>query len=104
VKNPARLRHYTRSAGKNGGRIREKGNFADPTAKRPDDFNCVVVLHIEPPGFSSWHRLPRVGFGAESFGTTTLWRVTLQRRQGKSHLAIESIDDCYCRLPRVVMP
>jgi hypothetical protein len=35
---------------------------------------------------------------------TMLWRVTLQRRQGKSPLAIESIDDCYCRLPRGVMP
>jgi hypothetical protein len=35
-------------------------------------------------------------------GTTVLWRVTLQHRQGKSPLAIESIDDCYCRLPRGV--
>ena len=51
---------------------------------------------------ASWllnlHRVPRVGFGTESFGTTMLWRVTLQRQQGKSPLAIESIDDCYCRL------
>jgi hypothetical protein len=60
-------------------------------------------LHVEPPGFSFWHRVPRVRFGTESFGTTMLWRVTLQRRQGKSPLAIESIDDRNCRLPRVVI-
>ena len=64
-------------------------------SKRRDDFNCVVALHIEPPGFSIWHRVPRVGFGAKSFGTTMLWRVILQRQQGKSPLAIESIDDRY---------
>src|SRR5262245_50520430 len=29
-----------------------------------------------------------------------LWRMTLQRRRGKSPLAIESIDDRYCHLPR----
>ena len=39
-----------------------------------DDFNCVVALHIEPPGFSFWHRVPRVRFGTESFGSTILWR------------------------------
>jgi hypothetical protein len=38
------------------------------------------------------------------FGTTMLWRLTLQRRQGKSPLAIESIGDCYCRMRRGVMP
>jgi hypothetical protein len=103
VKNPARFHQYTRSARKNGSRIREQGNFADPTAKRRDDFNYVVALHIELPGFSISHRVPRVGFGAESFGTTMLWRVTLQRRQGKSPLAIESIDNRYCRR-RGVMP
>ena len=31
------------------------------------------------------------------------WKMTLQRWQGKSPLAIESIDDCYCRLPRGVI-
>jgi hypothetical protein len=39
----------------------------------------------------------RLGGGTESFGTTMLWRMTLQRRRGKSPLAIESIDDRYCR-------
>src|SRR5206468_7246439 len=78
-----------------------------------DDFNCVVALHVEPPGFSSWHRVPRVRFGTESFGTTMLWRasfgptmlwrVTLQRRRGKSPLAIESINDRNCRFPRGVI-
>lgn len=48
VKNPARFQQYTRSARKNGSRIWEKGNFADPAAKRRDDFNCIVALHIEP--------------------------------------------------------
>jgi hypothetical protein len=32
------------------------------------------------------------------------WRMTLQRWRGKSPLAIESIDDRYCRSPRGVMP
>ena len=35
---------------------------------------------------------------------TILWRVTLQRRRGKSPLAIESTEDGYCRSPRRVMP
>jgi hypothetical protein len=65
-----------------------------------DDFDQVVALHIDLPGFSSWHRGPRVDHGKQSFGTTTLWRVALQRRRGKSPLAIESIDDRYCRSPR----
>jgi hypothetical protein len=37
------------------------------------------------------------------FGATMLWRVTLRRRQGKSSLAIESINDRNCRLPRGVI-
>jgi len=41
---PVRFHQYSRSAGKNGSRIREHGNFADPTAKRRDGFNCVVVF------------------------------------------------------------
>jgi hypothetical protein len=47
-------------------------SFADLTAKGRDDFNCAVVSHIELPGFSIWHRVPRVGFGTESFGPTVL--------------------------------
>jgi hypothetical protein len=35
---------------------------------------------------------------------SNLWKMTLQRRRGKSPLAIESIDDRYCRSPRGVMP
>jgi hypothetical protein len=46
----------------------------------------------------------RVGRCTESFGTTMLWRMTLQRRRGKSPLAIESIDDRYCHSPCGVMP
>jgi hypothetical protein len=34
---------------------------------------------------------------------TNFWKMTLQRRQGKSPLAMESIDACYCRLPRGVI-
>src|SRR3954454_1488528 len=104
VKHPAQLHQYTRSARKNGSRIRHQGNFADPAAKGRDNFNCVVALHIESPGFSIPHRVPRVRSCTESFGTTMLWRVTLQGQQGKSPLAIESIDDRYCHLPRCMMP
>jgi hypothetical protein len=64
----------------------------------------MVALHIKPPGFSSPHRDPHVGFGTKSVGSTMLWKVTLQRRQGKSPLAIESIIDGYCRLPPRVIP
>jgi hypothetical protein len=35
---------------------------------------------------------------------SNFWKMTLQRRRGKSPLAIESIDDRYCRSPRGVMP
>jgi hypothetical protein len=40
----------------------------------------------------------RVPVSALKVCTTMLWRVTLQSRQGKSPLAIESIDDCYLPL------
>src|SRR4051794_27383811 len=59
-------------------------------------------LHIEPPGFSIRHR--RIGGGDESFDTTMLWRMTLRCRRGKSPLAMESIDDRYCRSRCGVMP
>jgi hypothetical protein len=76
-------------------------NFADPTAKRCVTTSITSLLCIsDPSGFSIWHRGPRVDRGAQSSGTTTLWRVALQRRRGKSPLAIESIDDRYCRSPR----
>jgi hypothetical protein len=32
-----------------------------------------------------------------------LWKMILQCRRGKSPLAIESIDDRYCRTPRGVI-
>jgi hypothetical protein len=35
---------------------------------------------------------------------TIFWKVTFQRWRGKSPLAIESIDDRYCRSPRRMMP
>jgi len=32
-----------------------------PPLRGATNFNYVVALHIEPPGFSSWHRVPLVG-------------------------------------------
>lgn len=77
-----------------------KGNSADPTAKRRNDFNCAVALHIEPQASQSG-----IVFRASvSALKVSVGRVTLQRRRWKSPLGIESIDASYYRSPRDVMP
>ncbi len=67
-----------------------------------DNFDCVIALHIAP-AFSIFHRGPRVDRGKRKLGTTVLSRMTLQCRRRKSRLAMESINDRYCRSPCGVM-
>jgi hypothetical protein len=62
-----------------------------------DDFDYVVALHIDLLPFQS-SIVVRVSVAA------MLWRLTLQRRRGKSPLAMESINDRYCRSLRGETP
>jgi hypothetical protein len=66
---------------------------------RPEPCPAGFVVKLE-----SNDRDVRVGRGTQSLGTTMLWRLTLQRRRGKSPLAMESINDRYCRSLRGVTP
>jgi hypothetical protein len=59
-------------------------------------FNTVVVVirspfHLACVAYHLTH--------VQSFSTTMLWRMVMLRRQGKSPLAMESINGRYCRSP-----
>jgi hypothetical protein len=70
-----------------------------------DDFDYIVALHIDPlPYQSSIVFGVFIYRGTTSFGSTMLWRVTLQRLRGKSPIAMESINGRYYRSQRGVMP
>lgn len=62
--------------------------------------SITTLLCISPQAASIFHPVPRVDGRTERFGTTMLWRVTVQCGQRKSPLAMESINDRYCRSRR----